>query len=321
MQRRERPRESAPRRVLVFGLLAVMLVVARGGAYAQAPDDEAVKEAPERITTLDDLGFGDTPVFGASAQLDFFFSGHGDYDIGDDSRLVVDLTHSNLLDPEQSAVAIAFNDRPLLAVQLDERNVNGGTYEVAIPRDLVEQDFNRLTFTFNMTTGQFCESSASSALFSTILGSTFFEMDFAHDPPVPSLGEANLSDYPYPFFRAGYPIVAPLIIGIPDNPTGNDLTAAYQVATGLASRVFYDLDLVRIRRVNTLTDDELARHQLILIGNPDRNPLVGEALPRTGATYDSASRSLKRAGQDLAEDVGYLALVSRRGTRSTERSW
>lgn len=309
MQRRERPRESAPRRVLVFGLLAVMLVVARGGAYAQAPEDEAVKEAPERITTLDDLGFGDTPVFGASAQLDFFFSGHGDYDIGDDSRLVVDLTHSNLLDPEQSAVAIAFNDRPLLAVQLDERNVNGGTYEVAIPRDLVEQDFNRLTFTFNMTTGQFCESSASSALFSTILGSTFFEMDFAHDPPVPSLGEANLSDYPYPFFRAGYPIVAPLIIGIPDNPTGNDLTAAYQVATGLASRVFYDLDLVRIRRVNTLTDDELSRHQLILIGNPDRNPLVGEALPRTGATYDSASRSLKRAGQDLAEDVGYLALV------------
>src|SRR5690606_5947149 len=98
------------------------------------------------------------------------------------------------------------------------------------------------------------------------------------DPPLPQLDPPNLSQYPYPFFREGYPIVAPVIIGIPDAPTGDDLTAAYQLATGLASRVFFDLDLLRIRRVGDITDEELARHQLILVGTPQRNQLTLEVL-------------------------------------------
>ncbi|MCK9495147.1 MAG: cellulose biosynthesis cyclic di-GMP-binding regulatory protein BcsB, partial [Dehalococcoidia bacterium] len=107
-----------------------MLFASGGTVHAQTEPADAVKEAPERITTLDDLGFGDSAAFGAAAQLDFFFSGSGDYTIGDNSRIVVDLTHSNLLDPEQSAVSISFNDRPLLAVQLDQTNITGGTYEI-----------------------------------------------------------------------------------------------------------------------------------------------------------------------------------------------
>ncbi|MCK9486947.1 MAG: cellulose biosynthesis cyclic di-GMP-binding regulatory protein BcsB [Dehalococcoidia bacterium] len=294
--------------LVLAGVLAFVLLGA-GDAHAQGPSEDAVKEAPERITTLDDLGFGDTAVTGAMAQQTIFFAGHGDYEIGENSRVVVDLTHSNLLDPEQSAVAIAFNERPLLAVHLDETNIRGGTYEIPIPSDLVQQDFNRLTFTFNMTTGQHCESSANAALFSTILGSTFFEMDFAHDPPVPTLAEDNLSNYPYPFFRGGYPIVAPVIVGIPANPTGDDLTAAYQIATGLASRVFFELDLVRVRRVDTLSPAELRRHQLILLGSPDRNPLILRAIAGAEADYDAATNSLSRLGQPLGEDDGFLALV------------
>ncbi len=289
-----------------------MLLSSGGFVSAQQPDPDevqAVREAPERITTLDDLGFGDSTAFGAAAQLDFFFSGSGDYEIGTGSQVVVDLTHSNLLDPEQSAVAIAFNDRPLLAVQLDETNITGGTYEVPIPADLIEDDFNRLTFTFNMTTGLFCESSAGAALFATVLGSTYFEMDFMDDPPIPRLEDPNLSQYPYPFFRAGYPIVAPVIIGIPDNATGDDLTAAYQLATGLAARVFFELDLVRIRRVNDVSTEELRRHQLILVGTPQRNPLTLQALRDTEATYDQTNNSFTRLGVQLNEDSGFLALV------------
>ncbi len=278
-------------------------------AQTEPEDKQAVKEAPERITTLDDLGFGDSAAFGAAAQLDFFFSGSGDYEIGGGSRIVVDLTHSNLLDPEQSAVAVAFNDRPLLAIQLDQTNITGGSYDIPVPADLIEEDFNKLTFTFNMTTGLFCESSAGAALFATILGSTFFEMDFANDPPIPRLDDPNLSQYPYPFFRPGYPIVAPVIIGIPDNPTGDDLTAAYQIATGLAARVFFELDLVRVRRVNTLTPEELERHQVILIGTPQRNPLTLVALRDTEAAYNRQTNSFERTGVELREDSGYLALV------------
>lgn len=294
--------------MLAAAVAFVGLAFAGQDVSAQTPN-QSVKEAPERITTLDDLGFGDSAAFGASAQLDFFFSGSGDYEIGDDSRIVVDLTHSNLLDPDQSAVSVAFNDRPLLAIQLDETNITGGTYDIPVPADLIEQDFNRLTFTFNMTTGLFCEASASAALFATILGSTFFEMDFEDDPPIPRLEEPNLSQYPYPFFKAGYPIVAPVIIGIPDEPTGDDLTAAYQLATGLAARVFFELDLVRIRRVGDISQQELARHQLILVGTPQRNALLLQALGRSDSVYNAGTNSFSRQGVQLDADSGYLALI------------
>lgn len=274
----------------------------------QAPPDEAPKDAPRRITSLEDLGFNDRAAFGASAQLDFFFSGSGDYELADGSRLVVDLTHSNLLNPDSSAVAVSLNDRPLQAIRLDETNIRGGTYEIPVPRDLIFPAFNKLSFTFNMTTGQFCESPASAALFATVLSSTFFEIDFAQDPPVPALEEPNLADYPYPFFEPGYPIVAPVIIAIPENPTSTEMTAAYRLATDLATRVSFDLDLLNVRTVGTITRSDLAKSQLILIGNPRRNTLLSEALPRTTATQ-AADRTLSVAGRDLTDDAGYLALI------------
>lgn len=286
------------------------MLAAPAPAIAQAPDPErAVDEAPRRVTSLDDLGYRDSAAFGASAQLEFFFSGRGDYEIGDGSRLVVDLTHSNLLNGEQSAVAVSFNGRPLLAIQLDESNVRGGSYEIPVPVDLIEQDFNRLTFTFNMTTGLYCEAPANSALFATILGSSFFEIDFATDPPVPRLQEPNLADFPYPFFKAGYPIVAPVIIAVPIDPTSDELTAAYRLASGMASRVAFDFDLLRIRDISTVTQDELRRSQLILIGTAERNPLVERALRDSPVTLGSDG-SLTRGAVRLPDDAGYLALVT-----------
>jgi hypothetical protein len=311
---RSRPRSSPSRRwaglaVAVFAAFAAWLGSA-GDASAQVPPDrQAVREAPSRITTLDDLGYRDSSAFGASAQVDFFFSGSGDYEVGPNSRVVVDLTHSNLLDPNQSAVSVAFNDRPLTAIPLDETNVRGGTYDIPVPADLIKPDFNKLTFNFNMSTGLFCESPASSALFATILGSSFFEIDFVDDPPIPRLEAPNLSHYPYPFFEPGYPIVAPVIIGVPDNPSSAELTGAYQVATGLAARVFFELDLVRVRRVTDISTADLARHQLILIGTPARNPLIEQALRGAEARYDATSGTLTRQGIQLQPEAGYLALV------------
>lgn len=277
--------------------------------HAQTPDPDAVAEdAPRRITTLDDLGFTDSAAFGASAQLEFFFSGRGDYEIGDNSRIVVDLTHSNLLDGDRSAVAISFNGRPLLAIPLNEDNIRGGTYEIPVPADLIEQDFNRLSFTFNMTTGLFCEAPANSALFATVLGSTFFEIDFASDPPIPALDEPNLADFPYPFFKPGYPLVAPLIIAIPDEPSSAEMTAAYQIGTALASRVAFDLDLVRVRRAGSLTSTDLQKSQLIALGTAARNPLVARALQKSQVKLGSDG-SLTRGSLALRPADGYLALL------------
>ncbi|GMU41680.1 MAG: hypothetical protein AMXMBFR23_25460 [Chloroflexota bacterium] len=295
-------------RWLLIAAAAACALVAGPVTAQVTPPDEAPKDAPRRITTLEDLGFADRAAFGASAQLDFFFSGSGDYELSDGSRLVVELTHSNLLSPDQSAVAVSLNDRPLQAIRLDETNIRGGTYEIPVPQDLIFPAFNKLSFTFNMTTGLFCEAPANSALFATILSSSFFEIDFAQDPPVPALEAPNLADYPYPFFEPGYPIVAPVVIAIPANPTSAEMTAAYRLATDLTTRVSFDLELLNVRTVTTLAPADLAKSQLIVIGSARRNPILREALANTTARQ-SQDGTLTVAGRDLDEAAGYIALV------------
>lgn len=280
---------------------------ARTPAYAQEPPTFAPKTAPKNLTTLEDLGLGDTAAQGARITKEFFFSGAGDYELGDNNKVLVDITHSNLLDPQRSVMNIVLNNRPLQSVRLDEKNVGFGHYEINIPKNLVAKDFNRLTFEFGMTTGLLCEDPFSPALFTNILRTTAFQIDFASNPPVPRIGPSNLAEYPYPFFRPGYPVVAPVVIAIPDQPNEVELTGAYRMAADLATRVLFDLELLRVRPVSSISADELQNQQLILIGTPGRNPLVARALSTT--PFRLVGSQMFRDQQPLDPAFGILALT------------
>lgn len=279
----------------------------RTPAYAQEPPTFAPKTAPKSLTMLEDLGIGDTAAQGARITKEFFFSGAGDYELGDNNKVSVDITHSNLLDAQRSVMNIVLNNRPLQSVRLDEKNVNFGHYEINVPKNLVAKDFNRLTFEFGMTTGLLCEDPFSPALFTNILRTTAFQIDFASNPPVPRIGPPNLAEYPYPFFRPGYPVVAPVVIAIPDQPNEVELTGAYRMAADLATRVLFDLELLQVRPVSSITADELQNQQLILIGTPERNPLVARALSTT--PFRLQGGQMFRDQQALDPAFGVLALT------------
>ena len=92
--------------VLSFGAL----LGTHSPAYAQEPPTFAPKTAPKSLTTIEDLGLGDTAAFGARITKEFFFSGAGDYELGNNSRVFVDITHSNLLDAQRSVMNIVLNN-------------------------------------------------------------------------------------------------------------------------------------------------------------------------------------------------------------------
>lgn len=295
--------------VAVVAVLALgVLLGAPARAHAQEPPTFAPKTAPKNLTTIEDLGLGDTAALGARISKEFFFSGAGDYELGNNNKVLVDITHSNLLDAQRSVMNIVLNNRPLQSVRLDQNNVNFGHYEINVPKDLVAKEFNRLTFEFGMTTGLLCEDPFSPALFTNILRTTAFQIDFASNPPVPRIAPPNLAEYPYPFFRPGYPVVAPVTIAIPDDPNEVELTGAYRMAADLATRVLFDLDLLRVRPVSSITQDELQNQQLILIGTPQRNPLVARALP--GTPFRLQGNQMFRDQQALDPAFGILALTS-----------
>jgi len=277
-------------------------------AHAQEPPTFAPKTAPKSLTTIEDLGLGDTAALGARVSKEFFFSGAGDYELGNNSKVLVDISHSNLLDAQRSVMNVVLNNRPLQSIRLDQNNVNFGHYEINVTKDLLAKEFNRLTFEFGMTTGLLCEDPFSPALFTNILRTTALQIDFASNPPTPRIGAPNLAEYPYPFFRPGYPVVAPVMIAIPDGPNEVELTGAYRLAADLATRVLFDLELLSVRPVSSISQDELQNQQLILIGTPQRNPLVARALP--GTPFRLQGDQIFCDQQALDPAFGILALTS-----------
>ena len=288
----------------------LLLAFAMQADAQEAPDDRAAtvaKDPPKGLTTLRDLGFDEVRATGSRPVQDFFFPGPGGFALGESSTLTVEFSHSNLLLPQESTVNVALNDRPLRAIALDDSNVDLGVVEIELPRDLIAKDFNKLSLEYAMTLGLECEDPRHPALFATVLPTTRLALVFADDPPVPLLEPPNLSDYPYPFFRGGYPVVAPVVIVVPNNPVASELTAAYRLAANLAARVFFDLKVLDVRLAGTLTESDLREHQLIVLGALARQPLLRDLLPRTAVREQGGV--LLREGQPLAREAGLLAIV------------
>ncbi len=103
-------------------------------------------------------------------------------------------------------------------------------------------------------------------------------------------------------------MVAPVTIAIPDQPNEVELTGAYRIAADLATRVLFDLELLRVVPVSTVTQDELQNQQLILIGTPQRDSLVARAI--TSTPFRLQGEQMFREQQALDPAFGVLALTS-----------
>jgi hypothetical protein len=285
------------------------------GQVPGSPDDLAALTALRGLTRLSDLGFGDQRATGTRSQQEFFFPGPGDFALGENSTLTIELSHSNLIVPDRSTVSVILNDRPLRAIYLDQSNTSGARYDIRVPKDVIKKDFNLLRLEYAMTLGQECEDPNNPALFAVLLAKSQLALDFATSPPVPVLDSPNLSAYPYPFYRAGYPLVAPVTIVLPDEPSNAELTAAYRIATDMASRVSFDLATLRIRQLRNLSTAERAESQLIMIGAPARLPLVRDVLA-SSTVNAAADNSLRRADAPVAADHGVIVLAASPWNRS-----
>ncbi|MFA7249271.1 MAG: cellulose biosynthesis cyclic di-GMP-binding regulatory protein BcsB [Dehalococcoidia bacterium] len=303
------PRACA--RLLLPGLaagfvLALSLILTSTARAQPGPTDVA----PDRLsgtTRLIDLGFTDLRATGTRPSLDVFFAGPGDFRLGERSQLTLFFTHSNLLIPDRSTVTVIVNGRPLRSIPLNANNIERSRYEVAVPKDLIRKDFNRLTLQYAMTLGGDCEDPTHPALWATLLQESFLQLDFADSPPKAEIEASALSTYPYPFFRGGYPVIAPVAIVIPSDPANEEVAAAYRLAADITQRVTFDTALIDVRRADTLTTGDLATHQLIVLGTPDRQPLVQPLL--TG-TVKAQGGALARDARPLAQDNGYLLLAA-----------
>lgn len=287
---------------LVFALLSLFVMFSPIEAQ-DAPAADSGPYAPRSVSRLLDLGFTDLRAVGERPTLEVFFPGRGDFDLQGRSRLTLFLAHSNLLIPQLSSVTVSVNGRALTSIPLLAADAIGARYDIEVPNSILRQDFNRMSLQFALSLGIECHDPLDPALWTTVLKESFQELGFAGDPPVPHQEPPRLDTYPYPFFRSGYPLAAPVTIVIPPDPLGDEIAAGYRLAADLSQRVTIEPKLLDVALASSLTPDVLASRQLIILGTPDRQPLLREVLPATTSLQEGATLP---DGRKLAVTDGYL---------------
>lgn len=208
---------------------------ANGSQPAQPPVDPFAKvsarpKAPPRPnTTFSTMSYPTKVASGIIDSVDIYFPGPNDYPLADGNYLDVFFSHSELLVPDLSSMTILVNDVPLTVVRLGVDNIAKSELRVPLPKDLLVDSVNHLRFLFYMRLNRdFCSDQGS--LTSTVFNDSLVHYEFASLTPKPKTPQADLSLFPRPFIRTGYPQSDEFYFIVADKPTNNDLTQVASIA-------------------------------------------------------------------------------------------
>ncbi|MEJ7839521.1 MAG: cellulose biosynthesis cyclic di-GMP-binding regulatory protein BcsB, partial [Thermomicrobiales bacterium] len=240
------------------------------------------------------LGYYDRTVTSPEAMLDLYLPlPPGTFPV-DYTGLVLNISHSPLLDPDVSTMTVYANDTALTSVFLDESNQAGSALEVALPVGSVGIDGYEIRIEFSLRlTGESCEPVANQALWATVHGDSMFDATRRHDE-----GTADLSTISDQFVD----LAEPITIVLPAAPTAAEFETAGVVAFQIGRWNANDADFPSI--VYASVADGLVTGPSIYLGTGS-----GLADPRswTGLIWDGSNYS--KDGETVNPDHGVLALV------------
>jgi hypothetical protein len=228
-------------------------------------------------TSFSQLGEFDRQVTGLGITDSYYFF---HYPAGamltEDARLTFHLAFSPALRTQNSYALVYIND-----VYIGSINANRGDEDSWVALDLPVQKLNQLArekygselnlklSIANLLPSNSCEQIDKESSWTKIYADSYFQLGFSPvDLP-------DLYFFPYPFVSVTNH--SPVRFILPENPTPIELQTALSVAALLGNNLSTDLN-IDMQRVSAKTAAALAGHQLILLGTPERNSLLGEVL-------------------------------------------
>jgi hypothetical protein len=201
---------------------------------------------------------------------------------GEGAQLVLHMAFSPALRTNNSYTVIYINDIYIGAV-----NVNTANEDLWLALNLPIQSLNqyarndrarelnvRLSIS-NLVPVNNCEQVDKDSSWTKIYADSYFRLNFVPvDLP-------DLYFFPYPFVNSADK--DPVKFVLPGNPTTSELQATLSLAVLMGNGMTSDVDLGVIRSADGVPSGVVG-HQLILLGSPDRNPLVNEVVARQQAT-------------------------------------
>jgi len=243
---------------------------------AQEPD-EAVETASDGVIapsgqfslTLRQLGY-DIRTFSQNNNSRIYrIDLPGNFEILPTGNYVNLITsHAPEVPDKPAYLSVEVNNRVLSTTELTPTNAVSNTTRVDLPEGLLRAGSNSMRVRLNIAVS--CEDPPS-VLNLSLSEDSFISFNYQQKPYV-----TDLALYPFPFTERSL-LRTPVTIVLPDQPTSTDLSAAATVAAGLGVMSGNSIDISAVL-ASDITPDIRTNHHLIVIGQPDKNILLQDAL-------------------------------------------
>jgi hypothetical protein len=193
---------------------------------------------------------------------------------------VLKFTHSSVLDPDESALDVKLNGKPIGSTHLDDSNAREGELRVSFPARLLKAGGNRLEVEVEMNFPESdnidkCRVLQDGRAWTMIDSESEIFLPYSTVDPPP-----DLRLFPYPFSH--YSGLDGTLFVLPDRPTAVVFEQLIRLAARLGSPTTTEYLSAHAAYAQEAIPETWRDYNLILLGRPTENTLLsefGEHLP------------------------------------------
>ena len=250
--------------ILCLGCLLLAMSIATSTIHAQEMSETAE-------TTFAKLGYDDMRLQGLYSTRTLWIPFQSDWPVEGDVEIELTYIGSPLLHSRSAIVTVLANNEEITSFR-PAGDGSEHTVSIAIPPALRLAEGTNITFAGHLRlTDDPCEDSFNIGQWLIIRNSSQVEINLARTLPPP-----ELTDLPQALAIQANDEPAPIIFVLPEGADDLTLTAAARVAMRLGIGITADHLPIRVTTADSLMVEEKENANLVLVGLPDNQPLIGE---------------------------------------------
>lgn len=204
-------------------------------------------------------------------------------------KVKLDFSHSPFVSTDRSYIVLLVNGIPQEGLYLKSSNEKRTEWIVTVPIDQLLPGKNKMEVLFNlhMADNEICTDDYYDQAWAVLYRDSTIQVSFDNSTVQP-----DFLNYPSPFGKDTLVVVSPAMGEAERNGT-------FQLISQLGAMLGDQAKYVEMKTAAEVKPDDLKGHSLILIGLPDKNSYVAEALKSAPVRIEGNSRSLKTSLFDL----------------------
>jgi hypothetical protein len=233
---------------------------------SQSPPSDETQTAAFALADL--TGIGDIVLSGSSPSYSFFIPVPVEWKLTS-VVMHLSLTHSKVL-RSNSTITLQINNVPVESLQLISDNIGPYEWDVNVPSEYLNGDVIFVSLIgFMRVSDNVCDDIENAANWTRIASQS--TVLFSYEPLPLSL---SLNQFPYPFVRTRSLTADKVLVIIPDDATGEEMSSVFDVASSLGSMgTWRGLSLSTIQEMQ-FTNEIKSEYDAILVGTVDRLKLA-----------------------------------------------